>query len=359
MPLSFRIMQLEGNLQLQRVLYGLLRYPGLKDTAIASNLDIARSTFGALKAKLVTEGVITPMYYPDFYSLGCELMNCSYMESLREGEVGQGLRQARSSIRELPQMVHVISEGGKCLGLSYFDNFTEFDEQNSTLCHSNGSEFRPLPMTNVLFPLRSTLSLALFDFAGVVNRVYELGFSDPYPEIKLPGETASLPTLESQRKLMVAMVNQPQASEREYGKVTGLSLPTVAKARKEILKQGLLRPRWLPSTLKTFGTEMLAMVHAKLDPTVDVIQRIQTLKRLLSTMAPFFFVAKASDLIILAPFRSFSQYQDCQSLLLDNLWSQKLLLEPPRTVLVEIAKVEPIKHFAFMPLIERLFARMT
>jgi len=331
-------------------LYGLCRYPHLRDVELARRINLARSTFSATKAQLVKDGIVVPAYFPDFGALGCELMAFTYIDHVRDENLIILLEETLGG-QELPQMVHLVTESSKGLGLAYYRNFTEYDAVSETLTCGLLEKGRQPSHHDVLFPLFNTIHLSRFEFAGVVNRVHGLGFSDPYPPVEATCPLPRSALRASQRQVMVALSREPSATDRDLVQATGLSLPTIARSRRELVEGKYLQRRWLPRQLGGLGLNLLTMVHARLDPTINLIKRVQTLQRLLHYLTPHLFVSRSWEIFLLAPFIDFSDCQHHLNQLMAELWGEGLLLVPPTTLLLDVGKVRAIRHFAFAPLL--------
>jgi len=64
----------------EKVLYGLVKYPGLNDSELSSIIDVKFSTFTSIKRRLFDQGFFRKLTVPMLNYLGCELLAVIYTQ---------------------------------------------------------------------------------------------------------------------------------------------------------------------------------------------------------------------------------------------------------------------------------------
>ncbi|MBW2980116.1 winged helix-turn-helix transcriptional regulator [Candidatus Woesearchaeota archaeon] len=147
----------------KKLVYGLITNPELTVAELAEKINLSVPTICKSRKKLVEEGILKIVNFPDFAKVGMELMvlSCSKSTPSAEGTKKKGCK-------DNPNAFFSITTKTDCMSISAYEDYTQAKSRmNKYLC---GPE---KDTKHILIPLESMLFPKL-EFAPLVKKIFEL-----------------------------------------------------------------------------------------------------------------------------------------------------------------------------------------
>ena len=243
------------------VLWGLCRWSLLSDEELAGKLDLKRSTLTAIKNRLKGKGWFSLEYVPNFAKLGCQFVGTF------DGNAGKGkIRKLDLSfLKKTSEVVLNNYQDEKFFGVFVSDKYVAFRKFLEALEDENKDVLRlGFNENSFFFDLED---FELRDFSGIVNSLFGLrrkelaqvyDFSSAAPK----GELFVLNV--NERRVLHAMIKDPDMSSAEIARKVWISKPTVIKIRNKLLKEGFVYAMNVPNFRK-LGLECFARLSYEFD----------------------------------------------------------------------------------------------
>ncbi len=247
------------------VLWGLCRWPLLNDEELSGKLELKRSTLTAIKNRLRGKSWFSLKYIPNFAKLGCEFFG------VFDGKSGGKIRKLNlDSLKKMPEVVLSNYRDEKFFGVFVSDKYVvfrkfleRFEEENKEalrLGFNENSFFYDLEdfelrdfseIVNSLFGLRRKEKAKVYDFKNMASK----GVSSA--QVTSVGVDKGNSLNVNERRVLHAMIRNPEMSSTEIAKKVWVSKPTVIKVRNKLLEEGfvyaLVVPDFRKMGLEYFG----------------------------------------------------------------------------------------------------------
>ncbi len=187
------------------------------------------------------------------------------------------------------------------------------------------NSIKPVPDAhNILFSPKSS-SMRLLDFSGILRNRF--GIQKKYaPDLNLLSKENYLSL--NEKKLILAMVQDPEANLKELANQAALSLPTVSKLKNILVNEKIVLPVNLPNFTK-IGMELLCIAYGEpVQPEEQV----------------FFEIRSTKNNVSLALYKDYTDY------------SRKNNVETDNHKILSLEDI-PYMNLKLLPLTEELFKR--
>jgi DNA-binding Lrp family transcriptional regulator len=269
---------------------------------LAKELKLKRPTVTAVRNRLVKKKMYEAITIPNFHALGYSLLSVVY-EKLKVS-VNQ-LKNTLEKIKLTEPIVYLIAENGLVMIILSRD-IVEFQNIFSKITQQMDI-FKKLPEV-YHFPIETNEITNYVDLSDQLKDVFDLRVKHaPLRNTFLDAKPRKLKT--NERKVIGALVNNPEAGISLLSELTGLTKPTVINIKKKLFQQGFLQKRVLPEVSK-LGLNFMALMHLRYKPNITnyTIDKIKALSPKFS-----FFISGKTGLLALGYFRSYEDYQKIKS----------------------------------------------
>lgn len=339
-------------------LYGLVKYPTMTDRAVAKAVGLKVSTVTAIKNRLKRAGYFTTMRVPSFNRLGCELLSFGFARFnplLPEGHLA---RLSRQIVESFPNIVSCIGDRihGMCIGI--YRNYTEARETSDAVYRlmSEKGYLDNYALKFIYFPFASSIFVAYLNFAPTLHALLEIPIPDGPPAAPVRPAPTPLPRLSAvERRVFVALVEDPEGVDSRIAKRAGISRQTVTKTRKRLEVEGLVTCVRMPD-LQRLGVEIMGLCHARFTPFANFAVRRASLEKLLKEVRSPLMISGSTEAVALVPAKDFCQAQRLVSFFLSLYGREGFLLGEPDIQMLEFNSFNFYRKPDFAPLLRKLLA---
>ncbi len=311
----------------KRVLYGLVRFPGLNDVQLAEKIGISRVTVTSSRNKFQKAQLIHTSMVPDFERAGFEILTTLYGQFTPPA--GSGLKGISETLKqELSSMFYMLRSGGQHLSLGVAESLTHFREHlvRHHRAHHDSGYLTDKRHNYVLFPLKHTTIHRFFDFSGLLADHF--GMDElPVKVVTVRNKVAWKPT-KGERRTFDAMMRNPSGTDSDVAKDAKVTRQTVNQFRKKFLDEGLIKPLKVPNMSK-LGYKITAFTHLHLDPNVKKEDRESALKEILTDTSHVLKVTGDLEAVVISIHKNKESFGIAQKRMLDIYDRNKLLIEAP------------------------------
>lgn len=340
----------------QKVLYALIRYPTYSDTDLAEELDLAQSTVTTIRHRLCESGAYKDLWIPMLNRSGCELLVLIHTNFNPVIPVEERAPKTRKTIEIFDEIFFSIGETQKGFSMSMAKDYTAVGKINDVRTQTfAGMDLleREYPR-EIIFPFELTTIHRFFNFAPYLEK--HLGLGEGWgdnQEIEFPKEPAKL--TDTDRKVYMALVDNPEDRDGEIGKRLDMSRHTVALHRKRLEGEHIVRAR-IPD-MKLVGANIMVFHHVKFNPYHDLATSVD--KELAPLLSPYavFMVSRKYEMLRICIYPSYDMYKKDKNHMMSYLHKRNLLAEYPLSRLFVLDDSIIIKDFSFAPLVHKILER--
>jgi hypothetical protein len=157
---------------------------------------------------------------------------------------------------------------------------------------------------------------------------------------------------ETEQATLVALVENPRASDREIAAIVGLSRQAITRIRNKLLEEGVCNPACLPSLYK-WGFEICAVAHPKFNMEIPWGKRLKSQPKEVVDLS-FYTLSKANEGVANYIIARYSEYSDQLQGILAWYHKAKALDETPNIMLFPLERSTELRTFEFGPAVRHL-----
>ncbi|MCI0497018.1 MAG: hypothetical protein L0Z54_01820 [Thermoplasmata archaeon] len=338
----------------QTVLYQLVRCPTLSDQEICSRIDMKQSTFSTIKKKLREEGYFYTSYLPMFQHLGCELLVVWYLTLNRKTRTEDRLALTRGPLLAANDLYTILSESNQAIVMSVSRNIAEHVRVSDELVQLYEANDFLESLHYVLFPFDVSGLCSFFDFAPLLNRIFDIPDDPGVNAIDITSEpvrcrvrTPEMNDLE--KEIFLGLVRYPEMSDSALSERIGCSRPVLSRVKGRFLEERLLERRRIVS-LEKMGFQILTMTHSRFNPLKPMMRRQVCMQETRRVLTPIFHVARDPESVMLCAFWNFEDFKHLHNEYVSFCEEQDSLVEEPYTLAMSIPRLFEVKWLVFEPL---------
>ena len=342
------------------VLYGLVKYPTLTDNKICNLLALRRSTFSTIKKRFREMGYYRFVRVPIFQHIGCELLTVVYGTLNRRTTIEDRLAISKQYLDKFHEYFYIMSESNQAINIAISRNITDFERNYEELIQIYEAHdfLDEKGFRHVLFPFNLISIFNFFDYAPILNRVFELGFDEGSQELdinseKIKGRVKTRTLTENEKKVFYGLVQYPDLPDNRIAEKIKTTRFTVTKIRRRFYEEKLIRTTCIPD-IKKLGMNILAFTHSKFNPKIALHKKEDFLKYTLKMYPTIFHVSRELESMSIAVFKNFRNYQESYDVWNKYRAENEFLKSEPRTLLLSIPRMTMIKNHVYAPLINKI-----
>lgn len=303
----------------KKVFCAISAFPDDNDRQLAERLGMKRGTIASVRKVLEEQKLFTLSLVPDPRALNLSFLGLKYGDYGKIKPIEYHRRMSlMTQDMKIAETLFSLSSPYRGLSVFYGKEFYPLQEQ--------------LESWNSLFESIDT-TVVIRDYFAAPQAVRSYKFLETHPLLAqvLEVPAFSLPPLSSslsssrilrnkERQLLVAWLQESQASHLELSQKTGLSRSVVGTMKKRFLRQGIVRQLLLPSWVD-LGIHLGVFLHIQVHPP-----QLSWVKELSLRPEIVFLLASSYHLFLLALYPDYDAYQ--RSALSLELKKAKLVREP-------------------------------
>jgi len=343
----------------QTVLYNLVRHPLLSDQEVCNQIDMKQSTFSTIKKKLRTEGYFYSSYSPVFNRLGCELLVVWYVTLNRKTRTEDRLRISRGRLLAASDIFTIVSESNQAIFLSVSKNIGEHVKVTDDLVQLYEENDFLEEIHQVLFPFDASSIFSCFDFAPLLNRIFEIepegstvdDVDVNSDKVKCKVHYPELNDLE--KRVYLGLVKYPELSDSSLSDRIGCSRPVFTRVKSRFVEERLVERRRIVS-LQKLGFKMLALTHSKFNPLIPLSGREKCVKHTRAVQTPIFNIARNPESMMLTAFRDYEEFKRLHNEFVSYCQEHNTLRNDPFVLLQSIPRIFEVKWLVYEPLVRKI-----
>ncbi len=348
-------------------IYGMVRYPDLRDRDLCDKIDIKVSTFTAIKNRLKKYNLYRTIRIPNFERLGMEILLVGWLKLVPRLPPDKR-RLINRRISDIHPNIFFFYESGDYAGfVSFLPRYTDAKDlinKIDSILIKNGIEQR---LEHNIFPLKYTYLMNIFDFTSIVAHIYEddmretgliddaeryLQFDPKTLQSKKPLPAYEMNDFEKQ--VYLGLIKYSSLPDKTIAEKIGVTRQSVARMKSKFSEANLYFDRRILD-LRALGLEIFVMVHATLHPEYDLKRRIEGIRTIKGSIPMIFWGTSNLQSTFFCTFRNYEHFQEIKSEIESYYVEKKYLLENPLIIPLAMPSFRLVKGFKFIPMLENLF----
>jgi DNA-binding MarR family transcriptional regulator len=305
----------ELSLNEKLVLYGLVRFPEEHYTRIAKHLGIPQPTFSNIQRRLKQEQFYSLVGLPDLQALGIDLIAFMY-GSYNPVSSDKDRRDLELAIRQrFPEIFFMVSGVHNILIFLASKDYSDLNLVLETIekAYLEKGIMDKNAFTKALIPLQSSFMARWFDYANPLYSKFNLKETDVPPPPKLnpvvKETNTSIKMHQSDLRVLMYLLEHPEASDVKMAKDLDLSRTTVAKAKAELISAGYFK-RCVTPDLKRIGFEVFVFSDVGFRADTTFQQRLGSTEWLLGKLPITLSLITNKQAITMYAFETFHVLQE-------------------------------------------------
>lgn len=342
------------------VLYSLAKFPHLADNEIYEKFGFKKSTFSTIKNKLEKNGFYYTIRVPILQHIGCELLVVTYATLNRTTTIEQRMEVARKYWNQIPEDFYLLSESNQAINIAIGENITNFERnfENINQVYEIHDFLDSRGFVTVLFPFDISYAFSFFDYAPLLNRIFNLNLEENKRNINICSEKIKCRVKKREmssmeKKIYYSLVKYPNLSDAVLAEKINYSRYKITKNKEKFYEEKLMRTTRIIN-LENLGLEILAFTHSKFNPKKIIEQRKISIDKVTQFMTPIFSISKNLECIRIAAFKNFKDYQAIHDTVTRFCIESDLLKEEPYTMLLSVPRMTYIKNHIYAPLVKEI-----
>lgn len=344
----------------KRVLHALVKWPELSDQAIHSKINMKKSTFSSIKARLRERGYYRKFYIPNFPLVGFELLHVLFGNLNRFTTYEERMRVAGEVIQSFKEDFLVITESNKAVNLSISENFTEYSKNLESFfkIYSENKFLTKESMKVLTFPFEISRIRSFMDFEPLVAKVCDLTSSEEEEELFIPtGKVEKVKLTTAEKKVLIGLIKYSEESDTLIADKVGVSRNTVANAKRKFLKKKICFPKIVPD-LDKLGLKLLVFTYRKFNPKSTMSERIEAIKLVKQKLSPHFYISKNLEGILVSAHSSFEEYNKAHDEVMKFYMKHDYISEEPITLQFSLPNISYLKDYNFLNIIVKMLGHL-
>ncbi|MEM2891325.1 MAG: helix-turn-helix domain-containing protein [Thermoplasmata archaeon] len=336
------------------VILGLTEDAERTDAEIADIYDMKKGTVSSARRRLLDAGAMFFVYVPAFNRLGCELVACHMGATDPAVRSEEKANHYMEFCGRTPQVFFAIIGGNNIVLYSVFRNATElemFTQRHNAFFTGARRPFKA-KLTSIVFPYSLSRITQVPQFAPLVHSYFELDVPKPKP---VPLSSVSVDAVElneSEKRALVAMVKDPEASDKEIASRLRLSRQAITRIRAKLRDEGVLTKVCIPR-LYRWGFEIYVAALSRFRTEVSWEKRLKTEPREVLERS-FYTLSKSDESVANYTTPRFAEYSEQLESYLAWYHQMKIFEERPELLLFSLERSTELRTFEYLPAVRNL-----
>ena len=335
----------------QLVLYGLIRYPDLRDRELSDQLGVKHSTLTSIRRRLQKKGYFRTIRLPYLQHFGCELLAVIHTHFNPVIPLQKRVDITEEKIEASEELFFSIGEFEKGFSLSLSENYTAIGKINDIRTETFGKLglLEKNYPTEVIFPFAASRIYRFFDYAPLIKHRFGLDGSPRCDFIWPPGDVHLSAT---ERYVLYGLVRYPEEPDKGLATILGVARQTVSRLRKQFEHKGYIAQMRIPD-LRQLDFEILAFYHVRYDPANPPDFEAGEAAVLLSDNV-IFMASRPFETVLIAAYHTYGEYKADKVEKMQVLKEREWTATNPVIRTYSLSKSEIIKDFTFAPITKKI-----
>ena len=350
----------------QKVLFGLIKFPNDTDKELSEKFGLVESTFTTIRNRLAEKNLFKPYLVPMLNRVdgGAELMGVIFSNFSLVVPLEQRVNLSKRTIEVSDEIFLSIGEPEKGYSLSISKNYTDFARISEIRTETFGRMglLEGDSIDEIIFPFEISCIKNFFNFSELLKETFSIkGFDEEEDKIwfknpeleetKENPESKKIKLTETEKKVFLAIIENPDATLNQIGEISGISRQSVAKIKKDTLEKNGLIKRMVVPNLKKLGFKMFVFYRLKFSPQNRPSEQDLNF---LDSSSSIFYAHRRFELVILAVYRDYNAYKDDKMKKFRYLKEKNLITYNPIVRKFEYDRINVIKDFSFAAITKKI-----
>lgn len=337
-----------------KVIFGLTEDASRTDADIAERFGLKKGTVASIRRRLLDAGAISYLNVPAFNRLGCEAIGFHVGVTEPSERSDAKVNHYTDFCMRNPQVFQGLIGGTSIVLYTALRSATEYEEfvQSHNKFFSGTKRNSRAKLSSTMFPYAMTRGTFVPNFAPIVHNHFDLDI--PPPKCPLPSavEVEEPDLSETERRTLVAMVENPKMSDRQIATLVGLSRQAVTRIRNKLLDRGIMTTVCIPRLYK-WGFEICAVAHPKFNMEMPWDKRLKGQPRECVELS-FFSLSKADEAVANYLIAKFTDYSEQLEGILAWYHKARAFEESPEIILFPLERCTELRTFEYGPAVRQL-----
>jgi DNA-binding Lrp family transcriptional regulator len=337
-----------------KVILGLTVDANRTDSEIADAYGLRNGTVASIRRRLVDSGAVFYVNVPAFNKLGCEMIGF---------HAGSGEPSDRADVRAndylefcniCPQVFEGIIGGSSVVLFTAFKDLTEYEifMQTHNLFFTGPRRASKARLHGTQFPFSLSKGTYVPNFASIVHTFFKLDVPAPKARVPIPAELVAPDFSKTEKTAIVAMVENPLASDRELAPVIKLSRQGVTRIRNKLVEEGIITKICIPRLYK-WGFEICAIAHAKFNMELPWEKRLKIQPRVVVDQS-FLSLSKPDEAVASYLSPKFSGFSETLDSVMAWYHKADAFDEKPTITMFPLERAVELRNFDYGPAVRNL-----
>lgn len=336
----------------QMVLWGIVAFPDMSESELADKLDMPYSTLCSIRKRLQVNEYFRTINVPMLQRLNAEMLAVIYTFFNPAISVEERAKITTKTIEIFEELFYSVGETHKGFSVSLSGDYASIGSINDirTETFAKAGLLELVHPKEVIFPFSISRVPRFFDFAPLLASVMNLpdaGYSEKNHFSNLKQVDLS-PT---EKKVMIGLVDFPDATDKSLASHLGKSRHTVSKSRMWLEEEGLVAKKRLPNLLK-LGFKVMAFSHISFNPGKPLDDKLLS-SDIIKNQSTMFLAARKFECVRLSMYMNYEDYRADYTRMVQSLKENNYLAEMPITAKYMIPSMVVMKDMVFGPIVKK------
>ncbi|UCE80966.1 MAG: winged helix-turn-helix transcriptional regulator [Methanobacteriota archaeon] len=340
----------------KRVIVSLIEDASRTDADIAELNGMRAGTVASARRRVLEAGALFYVGIPSFHKLGCEMI--AFHKGILDPAISDEAKTSdyMAFFRSSPEVFDAIIGSNSVVFMSVFRDATEME--NLMLRHNRFFSDRRKPskarLSTTTFPHGMSKGTYTLNFAPLVHRFFGLDSPRPNPRPPVSFEVVESDLSENEKKVLIALVENPAAPDRKISSIVNLSRQAVTRIRRKLQDEEYYTLTCVPR-LYRWGFEMFSAIHARFSADF-VWSDVFNLQPKESVDYSFYYLTKPGEAVANHMISTYHDYTHGLESSLAWYHKNKAFESDPDITLMALEHCVEMKTFEFGPRLRNLLA---
>jgi len=327
------------------------------DSEIADIYGLRKGTAATIRRRLVDSGAIFYVNVPAFNKLGCEMIGFHSGNAEPSDRVDVRTNDYIEFCNLCPQIFEGMISGSSVVFFTAFRDVTEYElfMQTHSRFFTGSRRSSKARLHGTQFPFSLSRGTFVPNFATIAHNFFKLDVPAPRSRMPILAEIVTPDFSKTEKTALVAMVENPLASDREIASIVKLSRQAVTRIRNKFVDEETLTKVCIPRLYK-WGFEICAIAHAQFNMELSWDKRLRTQPREVVDRS-FLSLSKPDEAVASYLISKYSEYSE----ILDGIlaWYHKTdaFDEKPTIELFPLERTVELRNFDYGPAVRNLLLK--
>lgn len=239
------------------VLYGVCKYPQLKDQELSIKLNLKRPTITSIKNRLKNQKAFKIIYIPNFSMIEgsiISVINCKFNNSIKER------KKLITKLKETPEIILNLELDKESFNIFISKLYITLQKYQNHFTNEN-SKMLKKDIKNLTF-FQELDNIKIFNLSNIIDNKFKLKISKQTESI-FPRQIIKPKKLNNnEKRVLHSLIQSPEDTIAETSKKTWISKPTISKIKNNLIKNQIVIPYVFPN-LNKLNFKIITIVNQK------------------------------------------------------------------------------------------------